>query len=179
MQTFADYILNEEDFEKKVEIMYYLQRKTNIFFDNTVVFKAMIAKMFIETMNIDIDKNLIITTMLLCECKKVDIAQDIEKIKSYAKESADYLASLGFPKHFCKICEEHNRYSGSFPREKESHILELVDQFGGMLLDREERQAFPIDEALVLLEHRNLKDYNNIYLEKFKEFINIIKEINV
>lgn len=180
METFADYILKEEEFDKKVEIMYYLQKKTNIFFDNTVVFKAMIVKMFIEIMDIkDVDKNLVITTMLLCECKKVNIAQDIEKIKSYAKESADYLSSLGFSKKFCKICEEHNRYSGSFPREKESHILELADQFGGMLLDREERQAFPIEEALILLEHRNLKEYNNIYLEKFKEFINIVKEINV
>ena len=130
METFANYILQEEEFEKKVEIMYYLKKKTNIFFDNTVIFKAMIVKMFIETMEIkELDKNILITAMLLCECKKSDIAQNIEKIKSYAKESADYLESLGFNQKFCKICEEHNRYSGSFPREKESHVLEHADQF--------------------------------------------------
>lgn len=180
MNSFADYILNEKEFDKKVEIMYYLKRKTNIFFDNTVIFKAMIVKMFLEVMEINnINQNLTITAMLVCECKKSDIAQNIEKIKSYAKESAEYLESLGFDLKFCKICEEHNRYSGSLPREKESHILELADQFGGMLLDREERQAFPIEEAIILLEHRNLKGYNNIYLEEFKEFITIVKEINV
>lgn len=180
MDSFADYILNEKDFDKKVEIMYYLKRKANIFFDNTVIFKSMIVKMFLESMNIkEVDHNLVITAMLVCECKKSDIAQNIEKIKSYAKESADYLSSLGFDLKFCKICEEHNRYSGSLPREKESHVLELADQFGGMLLDREERQAFPIEEAIILLEHRNLKGYNNIYLNKFKEFISVVKEINV
>lgn len=160
--------------------MYYLKKKSDIFFDNTVIFKAMIVKMFMETMEIkEVDKNLLITAMLVCECKKSDVAQNLEKVKSYAKESAEYLASLGFDEEFCKICEEHNRYSGSYPREKESHILELADQFGGMLLDREERQAFPTEEAIILLEHRNLKGYNNLYLDKFKEFINIIKEINV
>ena len=39
-----------------------------------------------------------------------------------------------------------------------THLLELVDQFGGMLLDRPERIGFQPDEALVLLEHRNLKE---------------------
>ena len=57
-------------------------------------------------------------------------------------------------------------------REKESDVLELVDQFGGMLLDRPERIAFKVDEALVLLEYRNLKDKHNQYLEQFKEFVN-------
>ena len=48
-----------------------------------------------------------------------------------------------------------------------------------MLLDRPERVAFPIEEALVLLENRNLKNCNNYYLEQFKEFVNIVKEIKV
>ena len=82
-------------------------------------------------------------------------------------------------KRFCKICEEVNRYSGSEPREKESDILELVDQFGGMLLDRPERIAFKVDEALVLLEYRNLKDKYNYYLEHFKEFIIEMQEVLV
>ena len=47
-----------------------------------------------------------------------------------------------------------------------------------MLLDRPERVAFPIEEALILLESRNLKNCNNVYLNDFKQFINIAKEIN-
>ena len=179
MNSFAEYILSEEDFDKKIEIAYYLQKKTGIFLDNTVLFKTVITKLFIETMNLDVDKNMLITASLLYACKKVNDFQDIEKIKTYAKESADYLRKLGFSEKFCKICEQHNRYSGDLRREKEADILELVDQFGGMMLDRPERRGFPADEALVLLEHRNLKGLTNKYLIEFKDFINIIKEIPV
>ena len=179
MSSFPEYILSEEDFDKKIEIAYYLQKKTGIFLDNSVLFKTAIAKLFLETMDIDVDKNLVITACLLYACKKIDDFQDIEKVKSYAKESADYLKKLGFSDRFCKICEQHNRYSGTLRREKEADILELVDQFGGMMLDRPERKGFPADEALVLLEHRNLKGLTNRYLSEFKDFINIIKEIPV
>ncbi len=171
METFADYILSEKDWIKKMEIMYYLKKKTGIFFDNSVILKTFIAKLFLENSNLGLDENLVITACLLCNCKKVDNPQDLSKIRSYAKEGADYLAQLGFSNHFCKICEEVNRYSGSSPREKESDVLELVDQFGGMLLDRPERIALKTDEALVLLEYRNLRDKHNRYLQKFKEFV--------
>ena len=164
-QDFANYILKEESLTKKIEIILYLQKKINIFFDNSAIFKALIVKLFIECMNIDVDKNKVITAMLLCCCKKINNAQDVEKIKAYAKEGANFLSELGFSKEFCTICEQHNRYSNSTPRLKESDILELADQFGGMLLDRPERVAFPIEEALLLLENRNLKNCNNIYLK--------------
>lgn len=176
MENFADYILTEEDFKEKIEIAYYLHKKENTVFDNSVIFKASIVKMFIDSMNINVDCNLVVTAMLLCGCKKVKTTMDIDKIKNYAKESAEYLETLGFSKRFCKICEEHNRYSGSSPREKESDILELCDQFGAMLMGRPERTPFPIDETLTLLEHRNLKNVKNIYLEKFKEFGKIAEE---
>lgn len=179
MSSFAEYILSEEDFGKKVEIMLYLKKKTDIFFDNTVIFKALIVKLFIESMEIDVDENKLVTAMLLCGCKKINNAQDMEKIKVYAKDGADFLSKLGFSKDFCLICEQHNRYSNSIPRKKEADILELADQFGGMLLDRPERVAFPIEEALILLENRNLKNCNNSYLNEFKEFINIVKEIKL
>lgn len=175
--SISEYILSEKELSKKIEIMNYLKRKTGIFFDNTVIFKALIAKLFIEVMEIDVDENQVITAMLLCQCKKINNAQDIKKIESYAKESADYLQELGFSKDFCIMCEQHNRYSNNYPRKKESDILELIDQFGGMLLDRPERIAFPIEEALILLESRNLKSCDNIYLDDFKKFINIAKEI--
>ena len=177
-KSISERIMSEREFGKKIELMNVLKEKEGIFFDNTVIFKALITKMFIEVMNIEVDENEVVTAMMLCQCKKINNAQDIEKIKSYAKDSAEFLEQLGFEKDFCVLCEQHNRYSNNYPRKKESDILELVDQFGGMLLDRPERVAFPIEEALILLESRNLKGCNNIYLEDFKKFINIAKEIN-
>ena len=70
METFADYILGEKDYIKKLEIVYYLQKREHIFFDNSVVLKTELAKLFIEQMNIDVDKNLVITACLLYACKK-------------------------------------------------------------------------------------------------------------
>ena len=177
MNTFADYILNEEELESKMEITYYLSKKAKVYFDKSVVFKVEIARLFLNYSKIEVDKNLVLTACLLCNCKKINNAQDIEKIHSYAKEGADYLRGLGFSKKFCKVCEEVNRYSNSNPRERESDILELVDQFGGMLLDRPERIGFKPDEALVLLEHRNLKDQYNRYLNTFIEFVEFMEKI--
>ena len=174
MDTFADYILEERDLASKMEIVYYLAKKNRIFFDKSVIFKTEIARMFLNYSKIEVDKNLVLTAALLCNVKKVDNAQDIEGIHTYAKKGADYLSTIGFNKRFCKICEEVNRYSNSNPRERESDILELVDQFGGMLLDRPERIGFKPDEALVLLEHRNLKDKYNRYMETFIDFVNFI-----
>ena len=179
MEEFAEYILNEKDLIAKEEIIYFLASKLGIKFDKSIVFKTEIARMFIDYMKIDVDKNLILTACLLCNCKKVDNAQDIEKIHSYAKEGADYLRGMGFSKTFCKMCEEINRYSNSNPRERESDILELVDQFGGMLLDRPERIGFKPDEAMVLLEHRNLKDVYNRYLHTFAEFVHMMEEVEI
>ena len=179
METFADYILSEKDWIKKMEIMHYLQLKTGIFFDKSVIFKTYLAKLFLENTDIDLDENLVLTACLLCNCKKGKGPQDLEKIKTYAKEGAEYLSKLRFSNRFCKICEEVNRYSGNAIREKESDVLELVDNFGGMLLDRPERIAFKVDEALVLLEYRNLKDKNNRYLQKFKQFVNEMQEVLV
>ena len=179
METFADYILQDQDYIKKLEIAYYLQKRTGIYFDNTVIFKTELARMFMDDMNLGVDKNLVITACILCGCKKKKYATDIETIRSYAKNGANYLATLGFDKRFCKICEEVNRYSGSSPREPESDILELVDNFGGLVLDRPERKGFPIDEALVLTEYRNLKGVENRFLDKFKEFIFIEEGVKV
>ena len=130
METFADYILSEKDWIKKMEIMHYLQKKTGIFFDKSVIFKTFLAKLFLDATDLKLDQNLILTACLLCNCKKSNDPQDLNRMKSYAKEGAEYLGELGFSERFCKICEEVNRYSGSSPREPESDILELVDQFG-------------------------------------------------
>ena len=179
METFAEYILDERNLGAKMEIVYYLSKKTKIYFDKSVIFKTELLRLFLNYSKIEVDENLILTASLLCNCKKINNAQDLEKIHSYAKEGANYLRGLGFGKRFCKICEEINRYSGSNPRERESDILELVDQFGGMLLDRPERIGFKPDEALVLLEHRNLKDEYNRYMETFIEFVKFMEQIQV
>ena len=179
MDSFAQYILDEPDFMRKVEIVYYLQKKTGIFYDKSVLFKAEIAKLFMKTMKLDVDENLVLTAALLYACKKIDNAQSIDKMKSYTKEGSEYLSKLGFSDKFCRVCEQVTRYSKSFPREKESDILELADQFGAMLLVRPERAAFDVEDAIVILEHRNLKGEDNQYLEKFKEFVNIMKEVYV
>jgi len=177
MQSFAEYILNETELAKKIEIMEYASKKAPIYFDRAIIFKTLIAKVFIETMQIKVDENLVLTACLLCGCKKGKDPLSLDRVKIYAKEGAEFLYKLGFPKRFCKICLEQNRYNNSVHREKESDILELVDQFGGMMIDRPERRGFPIDEAIILLEQRNLKGLNNRYLELFKEFINKEMEI--
>lgn len=179
MDSFADYILNEEELSSKMEIVYYLSKKRKIFFNKSVVLKTEITRLFLNYSKIEVDKNLVLTASLLCNCKKIDNAQDLQKVHTYAKEGAEYLKELGFNKRFAKICEEVNRYSNSNPRERESDILELVDQFGGMLLDRPERIGFKPDEALVLLEHRNLKDEYNRYLNTFIEFVNFMEKIEM
>lgn len=177
METFADYILSEKNWGRKLEILYYLQKKTGIFYDNSVIFKTLLAKLFLDYAKLDVNDNEVITACLLCNCKKNNFPGDLSRIKLYAKEGAEYLSELGFSDRFCRICEGVNRYTINENREKESDILELVDQFGGMLLDRPERIAFKVDEALVLLEYRNLKDKPNRYLEQFKDFVNQMEAV--
>lgn len=179
-ETFASYILNEQDWVHKMEIMYYMEKKSNIFFDKSVILKTELAKLFMDVMKInDIDKNTVITACLLCDCKKPTNFTDIKKVKTYAKDGSEYLEKLGFEKRFCKICEEVNRYSQSTPRERESDILELVDNFGGMLLDRFDRISFKPDEALLLLEYRNLKNKHNVYLDEFEKFVEEIQRVHI
>ena len=108
-QTFADYILSEKDWIKKMEIMYYLNKRGNVYFDNSVVFKTELLKLFLDnTPELNFDENMLITACLLCNCKKVDNFTDLNKIRTYAKDGADYLETLGFDKRFCKICEQVN-----------------------------------------------------------------------
>lgn len=179
MEEFARYILNEDDLISKIEIIYFLAPKLGINFDKSIVFKTEIARMFLKYTQVKVDHNLVLTACLLCNCKKVDDAQKIGKLKTYAKEGAEYLSKLGFDERFCKICEGVNRYSAINPRESESDILELVDNFGGMLIDRPERIGFNPDEAMVLIEHRNLKSEYNRYLEIFRDFVDNVQKIEI
>lgn len=179
MEEFAKYILNEEDLTSKIEIIYFLAPKLGINFDKSIVFKTEIARMFLKYTQIKIDTNLVLTANLLCNCKKVDDAQKIGRLRTYAKEGAEHLSKLGFDEKFCKICEGVNRYSGIKPREPESDIIELVDNFGGMLIDRPERVALNPDEAMVLIEYRNLKSEYNKYMESFRDFVNSMEKVEI
>ena len=179
MEEFAEYILNEDDLISKIEIIYFLAPKLGINFDKSIVFKTEIARMFLKYTKAKVDNNLVLTACLLCNCKKVDEAQKIGKLKTYAKEGAEHLVKLGFDKRFCKICEGVNRYSAIKTREPESDILELVDHFGGMLIDRPERIGFNPDEAMVLIEYRNLKSEYNRFLEVFRDFVNAMEKIEI
>ena len=48
-----------------------------------------------------------------------------------------------------------------------------------MVLDRPERIGFKADEALTLLQYRNLKDKDNKLLDKFVDFINFLEKVEV
>lgn len=183
-ETFADYILAEKDWGKKMEIVYYLKKRTGIFYDNSVISKALFTKLFLDYLQeyhpeIELDPNIVITARLLCDCKKIENSTKLEDIQSYAKLGAEYLSQLGFDNRFCRICEGVNRYTIKENREPESDILELSDQYVGMLLDRPERIGFKPDEALVLLQYRNMKDKNNRYMSEFIEFVKYLESIEM
>ena len=180
MGEIASNILNEQDVSQKMEFIYYLKKKTGIFFDNTVIVKTTLAELFVDTMNIkEIDKNLLLTTCLLYACQKKDEPQTLNELHSYAKKSADFLKQLGFSDEFCRVCMQHNRYNDTGIRTKEGDILELVEQFGGMILQRPERQAYTVEEAICLLEDRNLKDTENQYLKQFVQFVKEMEEVKL
>ena len=179
MEDFAKYILNEKDYFQKIIIAYYMAQKTGSFFDKSIVLRAEIARMFLNYTGLDVDKNIVLTAILLCNCKKVDNSQKLGKLQTYAKEGAEYLSTLGFDKDFCTICEGLNRYSGIKRRKKESDILELVDQFTGLILPRPERDAFTPEEALIILKERNLKNLKNRYLEDFIVFVKAMDDVYI
>lgn len=186
MGEFQTYIMDpKKDLTTKMDIIIRLKkllkekRGETIFFDKSVVFKTEIARMFIDYMHLDVDRDLVLTACLLCNCKKVDNAQKIGKLHTYAKEGADYLLNIGFDQRFCRICEGVNRYSNLKKREPESDILEIVDNFGGMMLDRPERAGFSPQEALVQMERANLKDVENRYLSKFHDFVYMMQEVQI
>ena len=104
MSDFAEYILNEDDLISKMEIIYFLAPKLKINFDKSVVFKTEIARMFLKYSKINVDNNLVLTACLLCNCKKIDNAQKLGKLTTYAKEGAEHLKKLGFDERFCDIC---------------------------------------------------------------------------
>ena len=82
METFADYILSEKDYIKKMEIAYYLHKREGIFFDTSVVLKTEIARMFVEKMKIDVDENLVITACSVSSTTKKLVATNVTRAKA-------------------------------------------------------------------------------------------------
>lgn len=179
MATFAQYILNEQDFIKKVDIVNFLRKKQNIYFNTSVILKAEIARQFIDTMKLDVDRNLTLTACLLYNCLKSDIPFANSKYNKTEQEYNEYFKLLGFSDRFCRICAGYVRKNGDIEREKESDILEIVDQFGAMLINRSDRLAYSVDEALEILVTKNMAKSNNRYLETFKEFVDIMEDIEI
>lgn len=187
METFAEYLLSEEDLEGKMDILYRLQRmlkerkNISIYFNNTVIFKTEIARMFLEYTNVgnEVDKNLVLTACLLYSCKKLDQEQSLENLYNYQQTGAEFLSTLGFDKRFCKICKEVNRTNIIDEREPESEILELVDIFGNLLLDKPERKGLLPEEAIVEMKTSIFDDGENQYLEQFEDFVRLMQEVEV
>ena len=66
MENFAEYLLGEKDLIAKMEIVYYLSKKHQIYFEKSVVVKTEIARLFMNYMNVDVDRNMVLTACLLC-----------------------------------------------------------------------------------------------------------------
>lgn len=180
---FAQSLLEEKELIKKVEIVCRYQKSTiDVFFDVTSILKAEIARLFINRMNIEeVNKDQIMTACLVYAFKRTNSPKEIERIKKEKEEDKNFLKSLGFDEHFCKICSEYNRYNepAEYEREREGDILELIDKFVGLIMHREDRLAFPVSEALDLLETKLLAGIENRYKNKFMNFINSLEEIEI
>ena len=177
MKEIGNYILSEKEFLKKIEYIYYLKNKKELFFDNSVLFKFKLAEMFIESLCINVDKNTVLTACLVYSLNKLNTIGEKERIKNKKYEDYMFLQTLGFDKKFCKICLEYNRLSESkkYVREKEGDILELVENFGGMLLHREDRLACTVEEAIDLLENKFVMKNKNQFWEEFKLFVDVME----
>lgn len=180
---FAETILAEKELIKKVEIICRYQKSTiTVFFDTTAMLKAELARLFVDQMNIeDVDANKLITACLTYAFRRTNLPTEIQRIKSGKNEDKTLLQSLGFDENFCKICSEYNRYNegADYERTNEGNILEIIDKFVGLIIHREDRLAFSVEEALDLLEQKLLDGIDNKYKSKFVQFINDLQKIEV
>lgn len=180
---FAESILEEKELIKKVEVICRYQKSTiTVFFDTTAMLKAELARLFIDQMNIEnISVNDLITACLVYTFRRTNIPTEIQRIKAGKEEDKNFLKSLGFDESFCKICSEYNRYneSADYERTNEGDILELIDKFVGLVIHREDRLAFPVEEALDVLNTKALDGIENQYKDRFMRFIHDLEKIEV
>lgn len=180
---FAQSVLEEKELIKKVEIVRRYQQSTiKVFFDTTAVLKAELARLFLEQMNIDsVNSNKIITACLVYAFKRTNLPMEKERMKREKEEDKKFLQSLGFDDAFCKICGEYNRYNEpeNYERENEGDVLELMDKFVGLIMHREDRLAFPVEEAVDVLQTKILAGMDNRYLNQFLQFVEKLEQIQV
>ena len=65
------------------------------------------------------------------------------------------------------------------PRERESDILELSEQFGALLVHRSDRLPYTVPEALEILSKKNMAGIKNVFLSQFEEFVDIMEDMQV
>lgn len=180
---FAQSILEEKELIKKVEIILRYQKSTiDVFFDTTSILKAELTRLLIEKMNIeDVDKNKVITASLVYAFKRTNSPMEIERIKKEREQDKIFLKSLGFDEKFCKMCSEYNRYTepASYEREKEGDIIELMDKFVGLIMHREDRPAYSINDAIEILDRKILDGVDNRYENKLIQLIGWLEGIEV
>ncbi len=171
----ADALLEEKDLIRKFEIMFYFKKKESIFFNTTSMVKAELMRMFLEEQKIEgVDISEMLTLALIYTVKRIDSPQEIQRMAENKEENMKYIQSLGFSKDFAKNATSYRE--GDVPEEErtvQEKILDIFDQFAGLISHREERIAYKIPQALDVLEKTNLANSTNEYLPIF---INFIKE---
>lgn len=175
----ADELLEEKDSIKKCELIYYISKKEPILFNTAIMLKVEILRMFLDEMNYeDIDKSYMLTLALIYTAKKINSPQEKLRLKLNIQENIDYIKSLGFSDEFAKDASRYKEpdEGEEDKRSRYAKILDIIDQFGGMIVHREDRLAFPIPKALDILEKTNLKNSKNPYL---KDFVAYIKETDI
>ena len=179
MQKLAKYIYSQNNLIRKIEMVYYLKKMKNLFFDNSVILKVELARMFIDSMCLDVDENTVLTAVLVYSLKKVNSPQEKSRILTEKARDKEFLRKLGFSEEFCKIAMEYNRINEdeNYVRSKEGDVLEIVENFGGMLLHREDRLGFAPKEALEILANSTFKDRNNRYFEDLEFFVNVFESV--
>ena len=79
--SIAKYIFLQKSLTQKIELVYYLKKKQNLFFDNSVILKTELARMFMDSMCLEVDKNTVLTACLIYSLKKKNVKQDISGLK--------------------------------------------------------------------------------------------------
>lgn len=179
MEKLNKYFLSEYNFTKKIEKVFYFAKKKNLFFDKSTIMKAELMRMFINMMNLKVDENEMVTASLIYSLNKLDSPQEISRVREEIYKDKEFIKQLGFSEKFTKYCTEYSRIIENEDREKESDILELIDQFGGLILHRENRLAYKVDDAIDILVNKNLSNKENVFLEDFAFFVDVLENIKL
>ena len=169
----ADALLEEKDLIKKFEIMFYFQKKESIFFNTTSMIKAELMRMFLENQKIEgVDISEMLTLALIYTVKRIDSPQEIQRMVENKEENMKYIQSLGFSKDFAQNATYYKEVDEpEKERTIQEKLLDIFDQFAGLISHREERIAYKIPQALDVLGKTNLASSSNEYLPLFIKFI--------